>query len=238
MERFSLVKLWLPIRSLDIEKYSGLTREVLGHEELTLPATQLRTTGYWLSLSPEKPLKSFKIRGFGTTPPIITGRIGHINGFWRASVINIAASIVESRNREKLIMFIIKSPSGIFSPMKMPTCWTTLVTLCPGCHKIAETAVRMKSGLSGARHVLSYIAPLFVMCDINDLGALSDPASPLTGGKPTILLYDQIPAGIGLSKSLFDMHNELMLDAYDLVRTCTCKDGCPGLRPVRLARMG
>ena len=65
------------------------------------------------------------------------------------------------------------------------------------------------------------------MCDTEDLGAISDLQSPLTDGRPTILLFDKIPAGIGLSESLFHMHDRLLAEALELVSHCPCQDGCP-----------
>ena len=102
-----------------------------------------------------------------------------------------------------------------------------LTTLCQICHQRAETIVKVRSGLSGVAHVLGHLAPFFLMCDIGDLGVFSDPQSPLSGGQPTVVIYDQVPAGIGLSQRLFELHNEVLRHAYDLVSACECSDGCP-----------
>jgi DEAD/DEAH box helicase domain-containing protein len=42
-----------------------------------------------------------------------------------------------------------------------------------------------------------------------------------------VVIYDNIPAGIGLSERLFDLHQELLLRARETVSTCPCSDGCP-----------
>ena len=102
-----------------------------------------------------------------------------------------------------------------------------LVTLCSRCHHRAETTVRVRSGLSGLAFVLRHIAPLFLMCDTRDIGMHTDPESSLTNGKPTIVLYDQIPAGIGFSQRLFELHNDLMIRSQELISVCECNDGCP-----------
>jgi DEAD/DEAH box helicase domain-containing protein len=65
------------------------------------------------------------------------------------------------------------------------------------------------------------------MCDARDLGVHSDPQSALSEGRPTVILYDQIPAGIGLSQHLFELHSDLIARARDLVAQCLCTDGCP-----------
>jgi DEAD/DEAH box helicase domain-containing protein len=102
-----------------------------------------------------------------------------------------------------------------------------LITLCPACHHRVETSIRMRSGLAGLGYALGNLAPLFVMCDNRDLGVHSDPQSSLAEGKPAIVLFDRIPAGIGLSEKLFELHDDLILRSFELVKQCECSDGCP-----------
>ncbi|MEP7199194.1 MAG: Zn-binding domain-containing protein, partial [Chloroflexota bacterium] len=104
---------------------------------------------------------------------------------------------------------------------------SNLVTLCPPCHAKAETAVRVRSSLAGLSFVLGHLAPLFLMCDRRDVGVHSDPQSPLSDGQPTVVIYDQVPAGIGLSERLFELHDELLTRAHELITSCDCLDGCP-----------
>jgi DEAD/DEAH box helicase domain-containing protein len=54
-----------------------------------------------------------------------------------------------------------------------------------------------------------------------------DPKSNLSMGKPTIVLFDQIPAGIGFSEQLFYLHEEVIGYSKKLVSSCDCHDGCP-----------
>ena len=42
-----------------------------------------------------------------------------------------------------------------------------------------------------------------------------------------MVIYDSIPAGIGFSEKLFEMHAELIARALELVSECQCTDGCP-----------
>jgi DEAD/DEAH box helicase domain-containing protein len=101
-----------------------------------------------------------------------------------------------------------------------------LTTLCPACHRKAEQNVRMRSGLSGLGTVLGQLAPLFLMCDPSDLGIHVDSAGTVNG-QPSIVVYDDVPAGIGFSQKLFELHSELMQRALELVQECECEDGCP-----------
>jgi len=51
-----------------------------------------------------------------------------------------------------------------------------------------------------------------------------DPQLDLAEGKPAIVLYDQAPGGIGLSQRLYELHDELLARAIELVSTCVCND--------------
>ena len=85
----------------------------------------------------------------------------------------------------------------------------------------------MRSGLAGLAYVLGNLAPLFLMCDSGDLGRHTEPAENQTFGQPTVVLYDSVPAGIGFSQKLFELHDELIARAFELVTVCPCADGCP-----------
>jgi DEAD/DEAH box helicase domain-containing protein len=102
-----------------------------------------------------------------------------------------------------------------------------LVTLCTICHRQVELAVRVRSGLAGLAYVLVHMAPLFLMCDNRDVGVHSDPQSPLVDGAPMVVIYDRIPAGVGFSERLFELHDELLARSRELVAACPCVDGCP-----------
>ncbi len=120
-----------------------------------------------------------------------------------------------------------KTPFRAFTSLAEANRLENLTTLCPSCHHKAEQNVRMRSGLAGLAYVLGNLAPLFLMCDTRDLGAHIEPVENKTFGQPTVALYDSIPAGIGFSQKLFEMHNELIARAYELVSECPCADGCP-----------
>ena len=64
------------------------------------------------------------------------------------------------------------------------------------------------------------------MCDPSDLGVHTDAAGTVLG-QPSIVIYDQVPAGIGFSQKLFEIHDELIARTLELVSGCECKDGCP-----------
>ena len=65
------------------------------------------------------------------------------------------------------------------------------------------------------------------MTDSRDLGVFADPAWAATEGMPSVVLYDQVPAGIGFSQKLYEMQETLLASALQLVTECGCDDGCP-----------
>ena len=107
-------------------------------------------------------------------------------------------------------------------------------------------------GLRGLTHLLHHLAPLFLMCDVRDLGSwLGDAAPPEAGAgapappraltadgtrarllrserfEPTVYLYDNQPGGIGLTERLFELLAPLVARARETLRACPCRAGCP-----------
>jgi len=85
---------------------------------------------------------------------------------------------------------------------------------------------RLQGALAALSHALHNIAPLYLMCDPNDLGRVYEIRSPHTG-RPTIYLYERAPGGVGLAERLFRLHDDLMKAAAELVSNCGCEWGCP-----------
>lgn len=104
---------------------------------------------------------------------------------------------------------------------------TNLVTLCPTCHRIAETNLHMQSGLAGIAYAIRHIAPLFIMCDPTDLEVIAESQASNQDTKPSITIYDDIPGGIGLSKGVYDRLPDILTACYQLISECPCTDGCP-----------
>jgi DEAD/DEAH box helicase domain-containing protein len=202
------------------------THENLGEEPLELPPTDLMTTGYWLSLS-EETVSHLREAGMWTNDPNDYGPD------WPRTRDRVRArdkytcqvcGAVET-NRQHDVHH--KTPFRAFTSWVDANRLENLTTLCSTCHRKVEQNVRMRSGLSGLAYVLGNLAPLFLMCDGGDLGTHVEPVENNAFGQPTIVLYDAVPAGIGFSEKLFEMHDELMVRALELVSECACNDGCP-----------
>lgn len=202
------------------------THENLGEEPLDLPPTDLQTTGYWISLS-EETVARLREAGVWSNDP------NNYGPDWNRTRERVRArdkytcqvcGAVET-NRQHDVHH--KIPFRAFPSYVEANRLENLTTLCPTCHHKVEQNVRMKSGLSGLAYVLGNLAPLFLMCDTGDLGTHVEPVENKNFGQPTVVLYDAVPAGIGFSEKLFEMHDELIARAFELVSECPCADGCP-----------
>ena len=202
------------------------THENLGEEPLDLPPTDLMTTGYWVSLS-EETISRLREAGIWTNDPNNYGPgWTQIRDRVRARdqyTCQVCGAVETNRQHD----VHHKIPIRAFTSFVEANRLDNLTTLCPSCHRKVEQNVRMRSGLAGLAYVLSNLAPLFLMCDAGDLGTHVEPVENQVFGQPTIVLYDAIPAGIGFSQKLFEMHDELMARALELVSECPCMDGCP-----------
>jgi DEAD/DEAH box helicase domain-containing protein len=207
-------------------KIKWFTHEHLGGGDLSMPPTELVTTGYWLGIA-EETVAGLSAEGVWTNAPIDYGpnwpeqrdRARARDGYRCQN-----CGLPEGTNSHHVHH---KTPFRTFASYQKANQISNLVTLCPRCHRRAETAVRIRSGLAGLAFALGHLAPLFLMCDARDIGLHSDPTSPLADGQPAVVIYDQVPAGVGFSQRLFELHDELMTHAHELVTTCECSDGCP-----------
>ena len=44
---------------------------------------------------------------------------------------------------------------------------------------------------------------------------------------PAVYIYDNYPGGIGLSRPLYEVRDQVLAAAADLIRACGCEEGCP-----------
>ena len=211
---------------IGFKKISWTTHQVLEAKPLEMPRQEMQTVAYWLSIDPEAVQKLLdeglwknNQNDYGPHWPRIRKLVRARDQF------TCQACGRKEEAASHHVHHIV--PFRNFVNPQAANQLDNLITLCPACHQRAETSVRMRSGLSGLGYILHHLAPLYLMCDQNDLGLHVDPESPLTDGNPTIVLYDHIPDGIGLSEAVFDLHHTLLESARGLIRSCPCDDGCP-----------
>jgi DEAD/DEAH box helicase domain-containing protein len=208
------------------QKIHWESRTRLDTLDLDLPATELQTTGYWITLGDEA-VDQLRAAGLWTNDPnnygpdwnLLREKVRSRDGYLCQN-----CGLTESGRAHDVHH---KIPFRAFNSYTQANQPANLVTLCRACHRLAEAAVRMRSGLSGLAYTLRHLAPLFLMCDPRDLGVHADPQSSLDEGKPVVVLFDRVPAGIGFSQRLYELHSEIITRAHQLVRGCECEEGCP-----------
>jgi DEAD/DEAH box helicase domain-containing protein len=120
------------------------------------------------------------------------------------------------------------------------------LTLHPGL--LAEVSPRrddLVDGLRALTHLLHSLAPIFLLCDIRDVGVWLGDGSPSQAGQvvtretmraqllqgetftPTIYLYDNQPGGIGLAERIFEVLPDLLARGLGTLEACGCRSGCP-----------
>jgi len=90
--------------------------------------------------------------------------------------------------------------------------------------EMKERAMPVGEALAGIANVLVEVAPLFVMCDTQDVGP--DVNSGCLG-RDALFLYDRYPGGMGYARRCLDRMDEIMRTIYDVISQCGCEGGCP-----------
>ena len=84
----------------------------------------------------------------------------------------------------------------------------------------------LKNGMLAITNLLRIVAPLYLMCAPQDVAVLYQVKSPITD-KPTVILYDNCPGGVGLAHKAYGMQKLLLEKALQIVTDCACTQGCP-----------
>ena len=111
--------------------------------------------------------------------------------------------------------------------------------------RVSPSRDELVDGLRALTYLLHNLAPIFLLCDVRDVGAwLGDGSSAETGVvatrestrarllraeefTPTIYLYDNQPGGIGLAERIFEVLPELCARGLEVLKGCACRSGCP-----------
>ncbi len=80
--------------------------------------------------------------------------------------------------------------------------------------------------LQGIGELLQGLVPLFLRVDPGDVKVLSEVQHPHFLA-PTLILYDRVPGGVGLSERVFRTLREILAAARGVARRCPCASGCP-----------
>ncbi|MFN2207594.1 MAG: DEAD/DEAH box helicase [Candidatus Promineifilaceae bacterium] len=218
-----------------IKRYS---HETLGYGEIDLPDIPLETTGYWLVFEPELAEKLWE-EGILARPNDYgpnwrrQRRLALERDGYRCRTCGANGSAVSGEEKGATLHVHHIRPfrdynyiPGANENYRQANQLDNLVALCPSCHRRAEAGQQTRSALGGLAYVMQNLAPLFLMCDVSDIMVSAESLNPLTKS-PTLVIYERVAAGVGFSQRLFEMHDELLDAALELVSDCRCRDGCP-----------
>src|SRR5438552_676576 len=111
--------------------------------------------------------------------------------------------------------------------------------------RVSASREELIDGLRAVTYLLHHLAPIFLLCDIRDLGSWlgdttpADPSAVATRESakrrlmsaarfnPTIYLYDSHAGGIGLAERLFEILPDLLGRGLETLGACPCPFGCP-----------
>jgi DEAD/DEAH box helicase domain-containing protein len=111
--------------------------------------------------------------------------------------------------------------------------------------RVSSSPEELIDGLRGVTYLLHHLAPIFLLCDVRDLGAWLGDTTPAESGTvatrestrrrlleaaeftPTIYLYDAHAGGIGLAERVFEILPQLLRHGLDTLDACPCAWGCP-----------
>jgi DEAD/DEAH box helicase domain-containing protein len=111
--------------------------------------------------------------------------------------------------------------------------------------RVSPSREELIDGLRAVTYLLHHLAPIFLLCDIRDLGSwLGDTTAATSGAvatrestkrrlmdaaqfNPTIYLYDSHAGGIGLAEHVFEILPDLLRRGLETLEACACRAGCP-----------
>ncbi len=164
------------------------------------------------------------------TKPLITSAVEIVSAVSRFDRERVRVMVGRVQVRQEFIGYqsIHSGRTLAVEPLDLPPhtyetdgLWLTFPPEVPGV-----PPEELLGGLHGAEHALVAMAPLSVLCDREDLGGVSIPLHPHTHS-PTIILFDEIEGGAGLSGAIFSAVDRIVQAALRLVSDCPCENGCP-----------
>ena len=89
---------------------------------------------------------------------------------------------------------------------------------------VREAGRVFADGLVGMSNVLVQVAPMFVMCDEQDIGVVVDSSNL---GRDAIFLFDRYPGGMGYAERCAQALEQLIQSVREVIQHCPCEQGCP-----------
>jgi DEAD/DEAH box helicase domain-containing protein len=202
------------------------THELIDQQTIEMPSQNLRTPAVWFSI-PEQVANQLR------EADLWSNDANEYGPLWEA-----IRKLVKRRDEYRCRLCGVKEngqsfhvhhkiPFRRFANAEQANEMDNLITLCPACHREAEQNLRKKSSLSGLAYVLHGLSPLHLMCDGGDIEVSVDEDSALADGETVIVFFEMVPGGVGLAQAFYESFEKILHDAFQLVDSCECKDGCP-----------
>ncbi len=224
---FSFGNVTVTSQVVGYDRLDWVSNEIIESVGLDLPPSDLSTQAFWVVLS-EKTVESLRKNALWYSDPNDYGKD------WAAIRQQVLArdarrcSLCGKQGSSILKLHVHhKRPFRTFADPTIANDLSNLITLCEVCHQRVEQTVRIHSGLGGLGYIFSHLAPLYLMCDLRDLGLFIEPRWKPAGYAPVIMLYDAFPGGIGLSDALHQKYRLIMENAHSVIQHCACSWGCP-----------
>jgi DEAD/DEAH box helicase domain-containing protein len=226
----------LSAQAVAYRKLRRQTGDVIGNGEIDLPPVEFQTVGCWMWLAPDR-LAEFEGEArelLAMIAPIEYGpswpaarRAARERDEFRCA----RCGAPERGSREHDVHHRIPFRSFGYVPGQNENHaraneLENLVTLCAACHQRLEAQQGTHTALGGLAHAMHNLAPLYLMCDVRDIGCEVEVRGRETGA-PTVTFYDDAPEGLGLSEELFQLVPQLLESAASLIQDCACENGCP-----------
>ena len=96
------------------------------------------------------------------------------------------------------------------------------------CDLPREGISRFIESLHGLNHVLAAIAPIFILCEPEDIGTEHVYGFQKRPKPPRVILFDKRPGGTGVTEALFTRGPAVLSKALEVLESCPCSHGCLG----------
>ena len=90
--------------------------------------------------------------------------------------------------------------------------------------RLASAGLRPVEALCGLRNLMLAGLPSLAMCDRRDISGMVDSSNL---GRPTIVIYDRYPGGLGFARQGYELLDVWLEMCARIVRECPCRQGCP-----------
>ncbi len=174
-----------------------------------------RETDYYTQAVLESNVLVTKERAASDAVPRTTLGYGEVEVSWQT----VAFKKIKFGTRENIGLGPVDIPA-----QQLPT---TAFWLAPDDAIRAEmkaSGLRASEGIVGLRNLAVVALPLVSMCDSRDLGGVVDSKNL---GRPTMIVYDRYPGGLGYSEKGFQNIDQLLAICHEMVADCPCDEGCP-----------